>query len=514
MSTLVKYLEKAVATAEDQPALIFGETTVSYRSLYEACVRLANGMSRLGIERGDRVAIILPNVPHFPISYYATLMLGAIAVPINFMHDTAEIEHQLTDSSSKALIIWQNFVPRALPAFDKAASCENLIVLGELIPSFAHSLTTLIAESEPHINNIEISPSDVAVINYTSGITDVAMGAELTHEGLEFNATTFVEMLRVSSNDRLIAVLPLFHPLGQSIVMNAAFTARASMVLAIRFRANEVARIVQKNNVTIMPAVPGMFRAFNELDEDEYAMPSLKYCMSYGGLLPPAILEEFERKFGTLILKSYGLTEAGPLVTSTRTSHERMRESSGLPLMGVEVQIRDKEGNILRPNHSGEVYVKSPSIMKGYHNQPEETNRRLQDGWLATGDIGYIDINHYLYIQERKDDVIIKGGFEIHSIEVERVLLDHPGVDEAAVVAVPDPVQGSEVKAFMVMKEGYSFTDKQILEHCQNLLPNYKCPKYFERVEKLPKSPTGRILKRTLRQASQPRSAVNSKYSQ
>lgn len=499
MPTLVAQLEKTAKENSDSPAILFSDVVVSYHSLYDASVRLANGLMRMGIKKGDQVAIMLPNVPHFCISYYAVLMLGAVAVPINFMNDANEVTHQLADSGAGALITWQNFLTTTLHAFHKTSSCSHLIVLGEHIPSFSTSLTKLIAESEPNKPEVDIAGSDLAVINYTSGITDIAAGAELTHDALWFSASTFVDMLRITPQERLIAVLPLFHPLSQSIVMNASFLSAAPLVLALRFQAGEIVRIIQKHKVTLMPAVPGMFRALNEVQGDDLETPSLKYCVSYGGFLPAAILEEFESKFGALILKSYGLTEAGPLATSTRPSHERISESCGLPLMSVELQIRDKTGKILRPNHSGEIYIKSPGVMLGYHHQPEETKNRLQDGWLATGDIGYIDINHYLYIQERKDDVIIKGGFEIQAREVERIILDHPAIDEAAVIAVPDPVQGSEVKAFIVVKEGFQISNKELFDHCQNLLPVYKCPKFIEAVGSLPKTPTGRILKRSLR---------------
>lgn len=501
LPTLVSQLELSVVQSPDNTAILMGDTALSYQTLFDACSRLANGLQQLDIQKGDHVAIMLPNIPHFCISYYAVLMQGAVAVPINFMHDTAEVEHQLRDSGARAFITWQDFLATSMPAFQASPACTQLVVLGDKIPSFSHSLTSLIAESSADRSAIEILDSDVAVLNYTSGITDIAMGAELTHEGLAFNAATYVELLRINANDRLLSILPLFHPVGQSMVMNASFAAGAPLVLSMRFKAEEVVRTVQKHNVTIMPAVPGMYRALNELEGDEYKMPSLKYSMSYGGFLPAAILEEFEAKYGAMILKSYGLTEAGPLVASTRTSHERMQESSGLPLMGVEVQIRNQSGGILRPHHSGEIFVKSPSVMKGYHGQAKETQLRLVDGWLATGDIGYIDINHYLYVQERKDDIINKGGFEIQSREVERVILEHPAIDEAAVVAAPDAVHGSEVKAFIVVKKGSQITNKELFDYCQNLLPVYKCPHYIDQVEKLPKSPTGRILKRTLRQS-------------
>ena len=270
------------------------------------------------------MAIMLPNVPHFCISYYAALMLGAVAVPINFMNDSDEITHQLTDSGAVVFIVWQNLLTAVLPAFHTSSSFSPLIVLGGQIPSFSTSLTKLIADSEPTKAEVEITGSDLAVINYTSGITDIAAGAELTHGALMFNASTFVDMLRITPQERLIAVLPLFHPLGQSIIMNAAFLSGAPLVLALRFQAEEIVRTIQQHKVTLMPAVPGMFRALNVVQVDYLDMLSLKYCMIYGGFLLAAILEEFELEFGTRQLQSFVCNEAGSLEISTRPRHERM----------------------------------------------------------------------------------------------------------------------------------------------------------------------------------------------
>lgn len=501
MSTLISQLLKIVEGHSQETAIISGDAAITYGQFANAVKRLAAGLRQLGVEKGDRVAIMLPNVPHFCLSYYAILHLGAVVVPLNFMNDTHDIRRQLSDSEAKILITWQGFHKQASSAFSNTPTCTNLIYLGNSIPTNAYSLTHLISSSSPLETGAETDDSELAVINYTSGISDIALGAELTHEAI---AAT-VEMFRIGLQERLIAVLPLFHPLGQTLVMHASLAAGTSLVLLPRFQPLEVIRTIQKHQVTFMPAVPGMFRALNEVQEKNLDMPSLKYCMSYGGFLPDETLQDFENRYHATILKAYGLTEAGPLVSSSRITRDRKAESVGLPLIGVEVQIRDAAGSILRPGQSGEVYVKSPSLMRGYHNQAEETQKRLHDGWLASGDIGFLDIDHYLFIQERKDDIIVKGGFEIFPREVERVLLEFPGVDEAAVVAIADSVQGSEVKAFIVLKKDERPDSKALTQFCSNSLPMYKCPKFMDFVEKLPKSPTGRVLKRLLKQSSAPR---------
>ncbi len=453
------------------------------------------------------MAILLPNVPHFCISYYAVMAAGAVAVPLNFMHDADELQHQLQDSGAKVLIVWQSFLPQIQRAFQDSSGCTELLILGERIFQNSHSLTQIIAKSFP----LEIFPdvvgTDTAVINYTSGITDEAMGAELTHNAISAGAKTCIEMYKLSPQEKLIAVLPLFHPLGQTLVMHASLISGVCIVIVPRFKPAEVIETIRKHNVTFLPAVPGMFRALNEVDGENVATPSLKYAMNYGGLLPGEILFEFESKFDVEILKLYGLTEAGPLVSSTRPTRDRKSDSSGLPLMGVEVQIRDDSGQQLQPNQSGEIFVKSPSLMKGYWNQSHETERRLKDGWLATGDVGYLDLDHYLFIQERKDDIITKGGFPVSSKEVERVILDHPKVDEVAVIGIPDQMHGSEVKAFVVTTNGSTLAENELYNYCQDFLPVYKCPRFTETVSNLPKSPTGRVLKRFLRQQTKPTKA-------
>jgi long-chain acyl-CoA synthetase len=483
----------------ERTALIFGDQKIEYGRLLEAIQRLAGGLVALGVQKGDRVAIMLPNVPHFCISYYAILSLGAIVVPINVMSNEKELSYFLDRSGARMLIAWEGFLAHVLNATRQVPSCQNVLLLGQKIPSSTTSLTRLISQSTPLTNFEEIGEDEPAVINFTIGSGDDELAAVLTHAALLANATTCQEMFRLSPEDRLAGVMPLFHPLGQSLAMNMALLTGAALALVPRFTAAGVLETVRNAGITFMAAVPGMFRALANAEPSSGTTPSLKLCLVYGGSMPQDLLHQFEEKFNTLIMESYGLTEAGPLVSAARLHRDRKIGSVGLPLLGVDVQIRDDRGLPARPNQSGEIWINSPSSMHGYYNDPEATAARLRDGWLFTGDIGYLDDEHYLYIQERKDDIIVKGGFHIFPFEVEAVIKHHVEVAEVAVIAVPDPVQGAEVKAYVVRRAGATCGSEELIEYCRNQLPYYKSPRYVEFVEALPVGPTGRVMKHQLR---------------
>ncbi|MBN2001587.1 AMP-binding protein [candidate division KSB1 bacterium] len=499
MLTLPSLLNKTVEKIPEQSALVFNEHKIEYGLLIESARRLAQGLKDMGFSKGDPIAIMLPNVPHFCTSYYGILELGAIAVPINIMYNMNDIQHHIHDSGAKAIIAWVGYKDQVLSAVAACPECRTIIFLGSKIPAQTYPLTQIIASSKPLSQPVDIQPSDIAVINYTSGVANVPLGAEFTHEALIANATTYRDMFRISQEEKLLAVLPLFHPLGQTLVMNAAFTVGATVVLLPVFSPEAIIETIQKNSVTFLAAVPSMFKKLLELQIEIPETPSLKLCINYGGALPEEILEKFESKFNTLVLQAYGLTEAGPLVTANRINRDRKKDSAGLPLVGVELQIRDTENQQLRPKQNGQIWVKGPGIMKQFHNRPDETKKILQDGWLFTGDIGFLDEDHYLYIRERKEDIILKAGFEIYPGEIEQILLEHPAVSEAAVIGVPDTAQGFEVKAFLVLKPEETATSQEIDEYCKQFLPVYKSPRIIEFCTSLPKSPTGRILKKVLR---------------
>lgn len=498
---LIAQLEHVVNRMPDQTAIIFGDIEINYLEFYKSIGRLAQAFKELGIKKGERIAVLLPNVPHYCITYYATLQAGAVIVPVNFMNNVNEIMHQLSDSEARLVISWHGFEKQVTAAAAATPSCRQLVFLGEHIPANSLSLTQLMVQHEPIQEKPEIYPKDLAAINYTAGIADVPLGAELTHSALLDSAATCREMFLITDEKHTISALPLFHPLGQTLIMNATLIAGGSVVLQAHYSAEELIQTIQTHDVHFMAAVPGVYRAMNNIDSDP-DLPSLKYCLSYGGKLDAETIDIFEKKYNASVLNSYGLTEAGPLVSSTRINRDRKYDSSGLPLVGTEIQIRDDDGNILPPDNPGNIYVRNSSLMRGYHNHPEETAQRLVDGWLVTGDIGYIDMDHYLYVTERKENIILKGGFNIYPTEVENRLMQHPDIREIAIVAVPDPVQGSEVKAFIVPKNNVTIQKEEIIQFCRETLAVYKCPRYVEFIPQLPKSATGRVLKRHLRQTS------------
>ena len=480
----------------DQTAVYFNDTTLSYHKLDESIRRLAAGMQGLGVKKGDRVALMLPNVPHFIISYYAALYLGAVVVPINFLNSSEEIYRQVAETQSTLFITWQGF-NKIVSQIASLSTCNNIIVLGERIPQQAQSLTHLISRSAPLHEPTALTDDDLAVINYTSGIAHQALGVELTHGALAASADICQDTYRMQSSDRILAVLPLFHTLSQTFLLHTTLTCGATIILFPRFDPQILVHDARKYKGTFLVAVPDMYKSLVDESELDPYLPSLRFCMSYGGHLPEELMHDFENRFDTMVLKSYGLTEAGSLVASTRTDRERRPNSVGLPLMGVEVQIRDGRGNILHPNTHGEIFVKSLSLMRGYHQNTEETKKRIFNNWLSTGDIGYVDLDHYLYIVERVDNIIVKGGFEIYPKEIESLIMELE-VQEVAVIGVPDHVQGHEVKAYIVKKPESNLTAEHIAEYCNNSLPVYKCPKFIEFVDSIPKSPTGRVLKRLL----------------
>ncbi len=498
LQTLNSQFKSTANKMPEQIAVVINETRIEYGRLLEAILRLANGLKSLGVQKGDRVAIMLPNVPHFIISYYGILELGAVVVPINIMFKKEDIAYQLSDSGATILIAWIGFKSHVLPAVQSSPTIKETLFLGEKIPRGTKSLTQLIAASQPYQEQIELGENDLAVINYTSGVADVPLGAELTHGALAANATVCKEMYRITSQENVLAVLPLFHPLGQTLLMHASFLAGAMIVLLPRFSVEDIAKAILEHKVTFMAGVPGIYQNLNEANVD-WTGSVLRYCVSYGGKLSQDIIHSFEEKLNAILLQAYGLTEAGPLVSANRIHRDRKDQAVGLPLMGTEIHIRNHQGNLLRPNNSGEIWVHSPSIMRGYYNHPEETNKRLQDGWLFTGDMGYLDEEHYLYIEERKEDIIFKDGFEIFPHEIEEILKQHSAISEVAVVGIPDATHGTEIKVYIVLKKNESITQDELFQLCRSDLPLYKCPKNFEFCSELPKSSTGRTLKRVLR---------------
>lgn len=502
MTTLISHFNRTADKFREHIALIFQDHKIEYGRMQEAVKRLAQGLRNIGIKENDKVALLLPNIPHFPISYYAVFEIGAVVVPINIMLPAEDIKFYLQDSGARALITWEGLRQQVLTAVEEIDTCKNLIFLGQKIPAGTNSLQRLMVDSNPITESATITPDSPAALIYTAGISDVPIAAEMSHGNLVANASICREMFMISSEELLIGVMPLFHPLGQTLVMNSTFMAGATIILQPKFEPTTTLQLIREHGITFMAGVPGMYAALVNTETDDSSANSLRYCVSYGGYLDESVIEHFESKFNALVLTSYGLSEAGPLVSACRLDRERRKGSVGLPLVGMEIRVLDERGDELGTNQFGELAIRGASVTKRYYNHPDFTEVRLKDGWLLTGDIGKIDDDHYVYIIERKEDLITKGGFHIYPSEIEAVLREHPAVKEVAVVGVPDDLQGQNVKACVVLKEEQNTNSNDLIAFCgEQGLEVYKTPAYVDFFESLPKSATGRILKRELRES-------------
>jgi long-chain acyl-CoA synthetase len=501
LGLLNRQFETAAKKNPNEIAIIFGDFQIDYRKLNNAIQRFASGLARLGIKQGDRVALLLPNVPHYIICYYGILHLGATVVPLSVTISKEELDYYLTDCGATALVGWTGLKSTILNAVQKSNNCKDVIFLGQSIPSNTHSLTSLIASAEPLKYGIETPGDTFSIINYTSGVADVALGAEMTQGAISSSAMTCQEEFFMSSDDSVMAVLPLSHPLGQTLMMHATFTAGATCVLLPKYSINAVAESIDKNGVTNLPGVPGIFKSLLEYKNENGSFETLKYCISYGGRLEEDSIKEFEDRFHCILFKAYGLTETAAIISANRIHKERKHNAVGLPILGTEIEIRTNQVFLASSNKIGEIWVNGPTVMIGYHNKPEETANKLIDGWLFTGDVGYLDDDFILFVIERKEDIIEKDGFEIFPREIEEVIKRNDAISEIAIVGVPDYAHGTEVKAFVVLKKDQNMTREDLFQFCKGSLPLYKCPQHIEFCKEIPKSATGRVLKKVLRKS-------------
>ena len=499
LKDLNSLIEHSTLNNFEKIALIYEGSHFTYKELYNSILRLATGLQRLGIQKGDRVALMLPNIPMFPIAYYAIVRIGAIVVPINTMFREREIHYILEDSESSAIITWGNVLEEVGRAVEDIDSCSHLIVTGSNLPEEVVNLDTLLAENDADPEDFSAASEDSAVILYTSGTTGRPKGAVLTHGNLASNAYASVLIGQITSKDIFLGVLPFYHSFGQTVSMNAAFYAGARIVLLSKFNPEDVLQAIDCEKVTIFAAVPTMLKMLVDYDAPVPDLSSIRRLLSGGSKLEKSLMEEFESKFGLPIHEGYGLTEASPVVTFNPEGFARKEGSVGIPLRDIYVKIVDESGEELVPGQEGEIVVRGPNVMKGYLNRPEATKEILRDGWLYTGDVGYLDEEGYLYIVDRKRDMIIKGGFNVYPREIEELLLHHPAIAEVAVVGVADPVQGEEVKAYVVLKKGANVSSDEIIEYCLSQIARYKCPKYISFLQSLPKNALGRVQKHLLK---------------
>jgi long-chain acyl-CoA synthetase len=485
----------------DQTAIIYGDTQLSYRQLNGLSVSAAERLTACGIKPGDRVALMLPNAPAFPIWYYAALRIGAIVVSVGTRLAPSEVNFVVNDCEVKAFVASDtafDTVSSDLPDFVSVSIAVD-DASGNPITS-TQSISSLSSRSEANQWH-QAEPDDPALILYTSGTTGFPKGATLSHANVRSNVHAFNHLCKMQSHDRVLLAVPLFHCFGQNALLNSVLNVGGTIVLQKRFDLNESKRLISENRITQLYGVPMMFGLMLEscsLSDLE----SINYCFSAAATLPIQTGTAWREKFGMPIYEGYGLTETSPFASYNHRL-KFVPGSIGMPIDSVEVRITDTQtGETCQPRQLGEIAIRGPNVMLGYWNRPEETANAIRNGWFHSGDIGHIDEDGYLFIVDRVKDMITIGGLKVFPAEVERVLIDHPSVTQAAVVGVPDPVFGEQVIAYLVLDSNADAHSEipKIEHHAKSNLGNYKVPRRLVVVEELPRNPSGKVLKTRLRE--------------
>ncbi len=502
-------LRASAGAHPDRTALVLGEHSLSYGDLHSHVQRFAGGLHQLGVRRGQHVALLLPNVPQFSIAYFGTHYAGGAVVPLNVLLTAEEISYHLADSDAAALVVWEGFLPQAQEAFARSPGCKSLIVVKAdpkdmSSPEGVHNMSALIAGSEPVKLLPATMPDDTAVILYTSGTTGRPKGAQLTHFNMFYNAQYVRDdLLALGDKTTALTVLPLFHSFGQTVMHNAVLLGGGRIVLLPRFDVEAALGLMQRHRVSLFAGVPTMYFAIlNHPKAGDYDLSSLDRCVSGGAAMPVEVMNAFDRRYEVNILEGYGLSETSPVASFNVLDQPKKPGSIGLPIWGVEFQLVDAEGETIEAcGQPGEICIRGHNVMKGYYNRPEATAEAIVDGWFYTGDIATRDEEGYYSIVDRKKDMVIRGGYNVYPREIEEVLYGHPAIAEAAVIGVPDAKFGEEVKAVVALKPGRAATPEELIAYCKERLAAYKYPRVVEIIDALPKGPTGKILKRELRQS-------------
>ncbi|MEP6464150.1 MAG: long-chain fatty acid--CoA ligase [Frankiaceae bacterium] len=490
-ANLASILTDTAQRCPDRPAVKLGDSTLTYAQLDGAVARCAGLLRRLGVQPGDRVGIMLPNVPYFPIAYYAILRVGAVVVPMNVLLKGRETSFYLSDSGAKVIFAWMGFADAAKVGAE-AANAELVVVTpGEF--------EKLLGGAEPVTEVAERDANDTAVILYTSGTTGTPKGAELTHANMLSNAQSTAKMVSATEEDRFLGALPLFHSFGQTASMNLSVYVGAMLSLLPKFSAKECLGIIAADKITIFLGVPTMYVALVQYPEaEEYDVSSLRLCISGGAAIPVEVLRSFEKRYDAIVLEGYGLSETSPVASFNHPGRERKPGSIGTPISGVELKLVDDDGKDVPQGEVGEICIRGENVMKGYWQRPEATESVMKDGWFATGDMARTDEEGYYFIVDRKKDMIIRAGYNVYPREIEEVLYEHPAVAEAAVIGTPHPEFGEEVAAVVVLKVGASATPEELRDHVKAQVAAYKYPRRVVLAEELPHGPTGKVLKREI----------------
>lgn len=505
---LATILRQAAHDFHDRPAIAIGPVEINYSTLDALARGFAGGLKKLGLHQGEKLALMVPNVPHFTVGYFGGHYAGNPVVPLNVLLTADEIAYHLADSDAAAVLVWEGFLPQAQAGFARVDTCRHLIVAKQDLsdataPDGAISMAALLGSAEPVSELAHTMPDDTAVILYTSGTTGRPKGAELTHFNMYYNSEYSARRLGdLTKEDVLFCVLPLFHSFGQTVIQNGAIHMGAKVVMQPRFEPVEAMELIQKHRVTMFAGVPTMYFALlHHPDAGKYDMSTLRACYSGGSAMPVEVMSAFDKKYNVNILEGYGLSETSPIASFNMPDRPKKAGSIGVPLAGVEFKLVDADGKtIAETDAPGEICIKGHNVMKGYYNRPDATKESISaDGWFHTGDIATRDSDGFYFIVDRKKDMIIRGGFNVYPREVEECLYAHPAVAEAAVIGIPHTSHGEEVKAIIALKPGQTATAEEIIAYCKEHVAAYKYPRVVEIMDSLPKGPTGKILKRELR---------------
>lgn len=524
---LAHFLEQSAALYPDQTALDFLGKQMTYHEVLDHVYRFANALLQLGIRKGDRIAIMLPNCPQCVIAYYGTMLTGAIVVMTNPLYVPRELEHQLQDSGARIVVTLDSLVNRvqqatqALPLdYLIATSVKDYLpfpknVLYPLVEKkegtavklkYDHKLLSfksLLKQASSVPCSVTIDPEqDLALIQYTGGTTGYAKGVMLTHSNLIANTiqTKLWFYKGQVVTERYLAALPFFHVFGMTVLLNQAVLLAGTLLLVPRFKILDILQLIEKKKPTVFPGAPTMYIAIiNHPDIRKYDLSSIHTCISGAASLPLEVQEQFENLTGGKLIEGYGLTEASPVTHANNIWEKRKNGSIGIPFPDTEARIVHPETLKDVPlGEIGELIIRGPQVMKGYWQRPKETASTIREGWLFTGDLGRMDEDGFFYILDRRKDLIIAGGYNIYPREVEEVLYEHPDVEEAVVAGIMDPYRGETVKAYIVLRNGAKEDPAALKKWCKEKLAAYKVPHVYEYRESLPKTLVGKVLRRKL----------------
>ncbi len=523
-----KLLEHSAQQHPEKSAIHFMGKEFSFKQVYQKAASVAGYLQQIGIKKGDRVAIMLPNTPQAVICYFGILMAGGIVVQTNPLYTERELEYQMKDSGAIAIVTMDILYPRVTKIMAQT-ELQHIIVsaIKDYLPfpknfvypyiqkkqygivvkvrheGNTHLLTEIVKMPAKNIAKYDFDfEEDLALLQYTGGTTGFPKGVMLTHKNLISNTLMSEAWVYKAKPGKeiVLGIVPFFHVYGMTVCMLLSIKMGAKMILMPKFDALETLKTIDKQRPTLFPGAPTIYIGLlNHPDLSKYDLSSIEACISGSAPLPVEVQQRFEEVTGGKLVEGYGLSEASPVTHCNFLWDQRIKGSIGVPYPDTDAKIVSTEtGEVLPPGEIGEIVVKGPQVMKGYWNRPDETEEILKDGWLYTGDLGYADDKGYFYVVDRKKDMIIAGGYNIYPREIEEVLYEHPDVVEVVAAGVPHPYRGETVKAYVVLREGASVTEEELNQFARKYLAAYKVPRIYEFRKELPKTAVGKILRRTL----------------